>query len=245
MRTIRERRISRRMISILATIGLSTSMLVASIPAEAVAKPLLRDYFSSASDTNWTFLNRVGEIKGGALWIDGPYKPNPVGRDGFAVTHVGDQSWSDYSFSVSYDSTNLDGCCGVNYTMAFVRVADVQGKRPATDYRIDVAEPGNPGDLGGGSCSEGGVLPEGMVLIIKQVDGVTAGSKIRCASNSVTGTNLLRVVADGPTIRVFINGERVIGYTDPDPIGFGGVGVGQIWETNGSYDNAVVRPLTY
>jgi hypothetical protein len=234
------------LVGVLALVAMAPGVAQVGAADPAVAgKHLFRDYFNSASDPNWTFLNRESEIKKGALWMDGPYKPNPIGRGGYAVTHVGDPSWTDYSFSFSYDSSNLGGCCGVNYTTAYVRVAAVQGKYPATSYGIAVAEPGSPGDLGDGSCSVGGVLPRGLVQIGKVVDGTQVDHRTECASNSATGTNLMRIVADGPTITVFINGRKMISYTDSDPIAFGGLAFGQTWETNGWYDNVDVRALRY
>jgi hypothetical protein len=48
------------------------------------------------------------------------------------------------------------------------------------------------------------------------------------------------VRVEGNVITVRVNGVRVIRVEDPAPLRYGGVGVGQIWETNGRFDNVQV-----
>src|SRR5262249_5112245 len=111
-----------------------------------------------------------------------------------------------------------------------------------TMYRIDIWDPNQPNPSGGAVCQAR--LPHGLIGISKYVNGVGTGLGTRCRSNTVQGTNVIRVTAHGSTVAVYANGQRVISATDPDPIAYGGVGVGQIWETNGWFDNALVRDAT-
>ena len=71
------------------------------VPAETV---LFKDYFTRPNDTNWIAYNRYDRIALGRLWMDGAYQPNSVGRDGWVLTHVGDKTWTDYTYRVFYDS---------------------------------------------------------------------------------------------------------------------------------------------
>lgn len=45
----------------------------------------------------------------GRLVIDGEYTDDADGRDGWALTHVGDRTWRDYTFEAKYDSRNKAG----------------------------------------------------------------------------------------------------------------------------------------
>jgi len=198
---------------------------------------LFRDYFNSTSDADWAFFNRDGRFQEGRLWIDGDYLPGAIGRDGWALTHVGDLTWTDYALLVAWDSTNKGGSPAEHHMVtAYVRVAAETGNLRQTMYRIDVWDP-NQVDEGSG-CGDN--LPYGVVGLTKYVEGASLPGETECLSNTVVGTNTMRVVARGATITVFINGERVLSYTDPTPITFGGVGVGEIWELNGWFDNVIV-----
>ncbi len=56
----------------------------------------------------------------------------------------------------------------------------------------------------------------------------------------VVGSNQATVRVEGNVVTVRVNGVRVIRVEDPAPLRYGGVGVGQIWETNGRFDNVQV-----
>lgn len=57
-----------------------------------------------------------------------------------------------------------------------------------------------------------------------------------------TGTNNIQIKVVGSKILVRSNGQTMLRYDDTtDPITYGGVGVGEIWGTNGWFDNMVVR----
>ena len=56
----------------------------------------------------------------------------------------------------------------------------------------------------------------------------------------VEGSNHAAVKVEGNVITVRVNGLRIVRIEDPEPLKYGGVGVGQIWETNGGFDNVVV-----
>jgi hypothetical protein len=236
--------------AIVATAAIGTAVGSVSTGSSAQVEPsgpvLFSDYFNSSSDPNWTFFNRSGHIDGGRLWIDGGYTSDAVGRDGWALTHIGDKTWKDYAVDVAYDNGNIGGSPDHHMAMIYFRVAsagghaDVEGGR-RTMYRLDVWDPGDAYE--GGSCS--GIYapsPAGWVQLIEYSNsGALTWLGEACFSNTVHGTNFVRVVVKGNTIETLINGKTIMTVNDPTPIQYGGVGVGQIWETNGWFDNVTVR----
>ncbi len=226
-----------------AAVGVSLASSSAS-SAEPAGPVLFADYFNSSQDANWTFFNRYGHIDGGRLWIDGEYTPDSIDRDGWALTHIGDRAWTDYVVEATYDNENVGGSPDHHLGDILFRVASQDGNAVGTHYRVFIW---NPGDIyEGGNC---GViyepLPTGWVQLFKFVDGNAEFLAESCGdSNTTIGTNAVRVIVMGNTIEVVSNGKTVLTYRDrTNPIKYGGVGVSQIWETNGWYDNVVVRAL--
>jgi hypothetical protein len=196
---------------------------------------LFKDYFNTPSDA-WTFVNREGSIKGGQLVIDGDYLPDPPERGGTAFTHVGDRTWRDYVYSVTFDNKNVGGDPGeVHESELFARVVDTSHGGLGTHYRILIWSPGGEDPAG-----QGHDMSKGLVGLMRYNDGVGVGLKHRYFSNVVVGSNQATVQVQGNVITVRVNGVRVIRAKDPEPLRYGGVGVGQIWETNGRFDNVLV-----
>lgn len=194
---------------------------------------LLRDPFAAATQGRWAFHNRAGTVRDGHLVIDGDYIGTPIRRDGWAMTHVGDARWRDYTYDVLVDTTNGGGSpAEVHMATVYARVQNADG----TYYRIDVWDPGQPDPDG-----SGGILADGRVHLMRVVDGVYTTITVAERSNSTTGPNRVRVGVHGSRITVKVNGALIISPVDPKPLTFGGVGVGQIWETNGVFDDVLVR----
>jgi hypothetical protein len=202
-------------------------------------KLLLKDFFTDSKNRHWTFYNRKGRIANGSLWMDGGYTSGSIGRDGWILTHVGDTTWKDYRYSFTFNNENTSGSPRNHHMVtAYFRVASESGNNRKTMYRLDVW---NPKDV-----QEGGPCPgweKGAVGLYKSVDGVGYVLKDTCIANTTTGTNFMSITVSGGDIKVRINGRTVLRYTDPDPIPYGGVGVGEIWEIDGWYDNISVRTL--
>lgn len=240
-----------RGLSRVAIVVLGALTLAGPVAAAATAAPpstlgngthawWFRDDFSSTPDPAWTFQNREGRIDAGRLWIDGGYTADSMDRDGWALTHVGNKRWRNYAFGFTYNSENLGGFPPDRHmATAYVRVSDASANVRRTMYRIDVWAAGDPYE-GGGTCSD---ASHGYVTLGKYVDGVGYFLAEGCSSNSTPGTNRLVVTAHGDTISVTSNGARVLRYVDPAPLQYGGVGVGQIWETNGWFDDVAVQPV--
>lgn len=203
---------------------------------------LLRDDFSDGDDAGWIQVNRSWHVVGGRYHLDGCYGcdgvPTTGARDGFAYTHVGDLAWTDYTYEFTFDTTNAPsvdndqwaGTSDAHHAMAFFRVQpplpDQAGA--ATQYRVDF-------------WSEGQCCHAERVDLIKNVAG--SGELLVSAPTSGLirlGMNRGRVVAIDGRIQISVNSRQVIDYTDPDPIPFGGVGVGAIWEVNAWFDDITV-----
>jgi hypothetical protein len=197
-----------------------------------------RDFFTDGDDAGWTQINRTWRVAEGRYILDGDYMPGAGGRDGYAVTHEGDTSWRNYVLDVTFDNANPAGLPSpdVHNAIFFVRVTS---QPPGgTFYRIDVWPFGTTDPRTGS-----GVIPGGLVQLQKIVNGSGVAYIDREYSNSVAGTNTITIRVLGNMIRVIINGERVLTWSDTsDPIRYGGIGIGAIWEAEAWFDNVIVGP---
>lgn len=227
------RRGGRALVAIVFALGvLSAPQGEASACCAPTNHTIFRDHFSRSPDRAFTFVNRAGRIADGRLVIDGDYLPTAQDRDGWAVTHAGDRRWRDYSMTARFDTSNPGGSPSeVHMASMYVRVRDAAD----TFYKVMIFDPGQPDPRGSGD-----VIERGLVQLFRVVDGEHTLLKEVERSNTTTGDNRARITAVGATITVSINGRWILKATDPSPIRFGGVGVGQIWETNGSFDDVVV-----
>ncbi len=236
-------RMTRRWPAILLTLAATTGAIVALPGVASAGTTLFKDYFSSSPDPAWTFYNRFGVISRGALRINGGYQPGAVGRDGWAVTHVG-ANWADYKFTATYNSSNPPGLPSPDVHMASFLVR-VENATPGhqTYYSVDIWDKG-AGDPSGFCAGRiGAPLPHGVVGIAKFVNGQILFDIFNCDSNSVIGANKASVTVRGPSISVAVNGKRVIALNDASPLRSGGVGFFAIWEETASFDNAVVTSV--
>lgn len=241
----------RRQLSVLRRVAVVVLCIPAAIavlatPASAVTtapascgRVLFHDTFGRTPDPAWTFFNREGHISDGRLWIDGGYLPNPFGRNGWAFTHVGDRHWRDYSLRVTYNSTNSGGePAEAHMTMLYVRVSATGTTGYDTAYALFIWDPGQPDPRTGS-----GTIPHGLIQIMRYVNGNGQMIDEVPFSGTRVGTNHVTVSVVGSKITVWANGHRMLSFSDAQPIRSGGVGVGQIWETNGWFDNVLVRQL--
>ncbi|MFN8193514.1 MAG: hypothetical protein U0R80_04430 [Nocardioidaceae bacterium] len=235
------------MLAVAAVVAAGVTVAVAAPSARPLQTPaavqdhhggrvLLEDYFNVSPDPAWQFVNREGRVAGGQLVIDGGYVAEPWGRDGWAMTHVGDRRWRSYSFAATFDTSNVGGSpAEVHGADFFVRVSDTGATGTGTYYRITIWDPGMPDPTGSDHD-----MSQGLASVQRYVAGQTTTLGMRWHTNTVTGTNQIVVRVHGSRIVVVVNGECILRTHDPVPLHFGGVGVGHIWETNGWFDNVVV-----
>lgn len=199
---------------------------------------IFQDFFTNGADEGWKQINRIWSVSAGRYILDGGYMPDAEGRDGFAVIHEGDTLWRNYVMEATFDNSNPSGLPSpeVHNAMFFVRV---KSQPPdGTFYRVDVWPFGTSDPRTGV-----GVLPGGLVQLVKYVNGSAVSYTDREYSNSVAGTNTITINVAGNNIVVIVNGKQVLTWSDnSDPIRYGGIGVGAIWEAEAWFDNIVVRP---
>lgn len=231
----------------LLTLATAIGTIVALPGAASAVTPgtiLFRDYFSSSHDPAWAFHNRFGAISRGALRINGGYQPGAVGRDGWAVTDVG-EGWSNIKFTATYNSSNPSKLPSPDVHMASFLVR-VENATPGhqTYYRVDIWDKGAGDPSGFCAGRVGAPLPHGVVGISKVVNGQGRFDIFKCDSNSVIGANKASVTVNGPSISVTVNGKRVIALNDASPLRSGQVGFLAIWEETASFDNAVITSVS-
>ena len=207
-----------------------------------VAKCTFSDYFTNGHSYGWLRINRAWHVYRGRYVLDGGYLSNAIGRDGFTVTHLGDKSCRNYALQATFDITNPAGLPSPDVHNAFFFVR-VQSPPPdGTFFRIAVWPKGTLDPRGG--PHNGVALPNGLVWIDKYVEGSVVRSVDREYSNSVTGTNEITVKSEANVIRVWINGEYILKFVDDEtssqPVRYGGIGMGAIWEAQAWFDNVVV-----
>lgn len=207
--------------------------------SQAASSPvLLYNTFTDGNDAGWTQINRYWHVWHGRYSLDGGYRSDAASRDGFSVTHVGDQTWRNYLFEALFDNINPAGRPSVDVHNVFLFVR-VQAPPPnGTFYRIQVwprwtTDPrGRPGRI-----------PAGLVQLEKFENGNLTAYVFNENSNSVAGTNEIAVSAIGGKIDIWINGQNVLTYTDKIPLLYGGVGIGAIWEAQAWFDNIKVTAV--
>lgn len=230
---MRSHRIVTHVLTPLVAITLTGAALGVASTADARVEHPRRERFSFERDrdtTAFTQYNRAWSQHDGTFWLDGGYLPDAAGRDGWALRHVGDPSWRDYTVTTMLDMTDAPsadnpGAPGADWSMAtlYLRASTAPRERM---YRIDV-------------WSEGSGYPTGRVHIMRLDGGTTTVLADVWDSGAVVGEN--RVTASIRTlpgrdpravIDVWVNGQLLATGADPHPLPPGGYGVGAIWEAN-------------
>lgn len=189
----------------------STSNTERNSSIQKVGPIIFQDYFTDGNDKGWKQVNRSWHVILGRYIQDGDYFPNALGRGGYSLTHAGDKSWRDYVMSATFDVTNAPGLPSPDVKTAnfLLRVQhfkqpgfDVGSPKGATFYEVSVWAKGVLDPRTGGA----NVLPEGLVLFAKLVNGVQVVSVAKEHSNCVDGTNSITAMLVGNRIQVWING---------------------------------------
>ncbi len=158
-----------------------------------------------------------------------------VGRDSAIVTHDSDISWTDYTFTVDADGLLSMGGLVEDYRIVF-RTQDSKPGGPwwinGYHYLLGIAGPlhtnGPAIDLN--KCTPGLDRPVCVVLSRSQPPNVPITSDPQNVKISVVG----------PRIQIWVDGEKTIDVVDSDPILYGGIGLGAVWESEARFDNVVV-----
>ena len=209
---------------------------------------IFQDYFTDGNDKGWKQVNRKWHVTLGRYIQDGDYFPSALGRGGYSLTHTGDKSWRDYVMSATFDVTNAPGLPSPDVHTAnfFFRVKrfkqhgfDVGLPSGGTFYEVSVWAKGVLDPRTGGDK----VLPQGLVIFAKFVNGEQVLRIDKEHSNCVVGTNSITIKADGKRIHAWVNGQEVVDFTDPKPIRYGGIGLSTTWEAEAWFDNVIVSRI--
>ena len=211
---------------------------------------LFYDDFNDGDDDGWTQSRRIWHVRDGKYYLDGGAQPgysygHPDSRDGLSLVHEGDTEWTDYVFEFDaggYDcGVNLGYGCfdGVYEIISLFRVIDYQehyDQVPRNYYRFDF----NPTD----STWNPGAYS------LEKCESAISSSNVRLVSGTNSdiiseGMNHVKIIVVGDNIKIYINGELLIDYTDTGTtLTYGGIGIGGIWETGAKFDNvSVTLPL--
>jgi Ca2+-binding RTX toxin-like protein len=156
-------------------------------------------------------------------------------RDSEALVHDSDTSWRNYRLSLTADFVN--GSPWEQFTVLF-RTNNFNRSSAGTSgdayqlafYGVTGWTPGGEPKLKSFDLTR---IRNGQPTLLVQEDW----------NSSETPTDIV-VNVDGSHIQVSLNGASVIDLVDPDPLLFGGIGVHNIWESEGRYDNFIVKQVT-
>jgi hypothetical protein len=210
--------------------AICAAALVALCAGAATAATLFEDHFDGPLSPEWVSVLPNQWVSDGWLHCRKPVWDPPL--DAVAVTHDGDQSWTDYEFSFIADPVT-----SVQMALAYIRT---NGSRPRTGasglltlgYRLDFHgddQSGYPNALV--LYRDAGVLGEDLVL---------AAAVPGCIPAAPWHVD---IQAQGPRIRVAVNGIWLLDWTDPNPILSGGVGLGSIWTEEARFDDVLVQTI--
>ncbi|MBS0195860.1 MAG: hypothetical protein JSR77_03800 [Planctomycetes bacterium] len=195
---------------------------------------LFEDHFYSGLKPDWRVIKGSAWESGGRLFLQDQTEPAEVPRDSVVVTHDGDVSWTDYEMRVKVIPTVtpimdrwvraalLLRTSGTTY-------ADYNVGPEFEGYFVSFILPGDPGQPQLTLYRKMQGSPG--VLLAATTTGIPAGEF------NVTA----RVI--GPRVTVDINGVTALDVWDPEGPTHGGVGLFNIWESLGQYDDVIVLPI--
>ncbi len=189
--------------------------------------------FNDGSKDGWEESRRVWHVTNGVYALDGGYLPgygSSSTRDGYSIWGKGNTSLRSYTLQV-----DVRGTSSLKKPIILFHVVNWQddfSKTPFDAYRFDF----HPAD----SSSDAGkwVLQKYVTINgVLQLTTLTNGTSVAFGS----GWNRVSIsVTEGGEIKIYANGQLVLSYVDPNPIPYGGVGLGCVWETTAEFDNVKI-----
>jgi hypothetical protein len=155
-------------------------------------------------------------------------------RDSMALVHDGDTSWTNYTVSLTADFAS-----GTPWETVGVLFRTNNFKRSSD---------GNSGDaylfgLNGIDGWDPANINNMFFLRYRNGQPTLLYETTNVWNSSNAPADIVISLNDGH-IQVSLDGENVIDLVDPDPLLFGGIGVFNIWESEGQYDNFIVQQVT-
>ena len=209
-----------------ATAALVATIASATIPAKA--QFLIDDPFDILSPT-WTIQRGTASIADGWVRLQG--QPG-IPRDAFLMAGEG-APWTDYRLVTRFHSDG-GGNRWYNALINF-RVQRLTGWSDGTWYGFYLYPPNSA------------IPPSGGFFLVRKVEGDVRHlpPMFYDPSSLLVGDNLVDIEVRGGDIELWLNGHLAARYHDPDPIPWGGVAIGAIWESITRYDFVkVIEPYT-
>jgi hypothetical protein len=182
---------------------------------------LFQDNFNTGvMSSEWVSIRGNQWVQNGVL-----YNQNPVFgayRDSEALVHDGDMNWTDYTISVKIDPIET-----------FVTDTTIL-------FRTDGFDRSSGGTYGQGYQFGISTADHPPYILLWQTSNLLYSSPFSIP----TGPMDIVISAIGPNIKVWIDGSLMIDVVDPNPLLYGGIGVHNVWESIGTYDDFVVTSVT-
>jgi hypothetical protein len=191
------------------------------------ATHLIHDDFKGKLDQHWQIKQLDAYTQDGWAVLN-----NPGGypyRDAFIIRGEG-CSWSDYHLKTHFFAE------GPTYVAEVLfRVQDFNPWTTGTFYRLEVFTPLTGGDY------------TNRISLLKVVNNVYYTLIDSYSQEGVVNEqdNLLDIKVIGGRIRAWVNGTKIVDYTDPHPIRTGGIGLGSLWEDTTRYDYLYLDAVTH
>ena len=206
------------------------------VPTAAHGVVLFEDHFDGGmASSEWVTIKPEQYVEDGWYHSQDP-TPCCTTRDSSAVVHDGDLSWTDYSLQLQVDPIPTTGAWPdeLERCSIWVRTRDAQSVPIGfglQGYRIRFFGPSDFDFFGLGA------------LQLLRVDDVSTELLDDVVGIASGGPMDVEVQVHGPQIQVWVDEQPVFDVTDPDPLLFGGIGFGAVWETHCRIDDAVVAEL--
>lgn len=203
------------------------------IPA-AHSYMVFEDHFDGEMSKQWNSVEPVQWVEDGWLHTQDDYAH--VGRDSSAFVSDGNKNWKDYTLSLRIDPIPT----GSDWENArvFFRTSDIANSYynvSGNYYILSLVGPyhGGPDDM---------TSPR-IGLSRFSADTDSFDQLFYEESVNYIGSDPMDVdiILSGPRIQVVIDGKKIINLIDPEPLLYGGIGIGAVWEAEARFDDVSVN----
>ena len=213
----------------MGAVGVLVAIGVGDGTSSALGAVLFEDHFTEGMSPEWVSVKPVQWVEDGWLMTQAD---GSAGLDSAAFVHDGDPTWTDYHLNVWVDTLS---CGTTEWADIFFRTSqlepDPEGYGVAGNwYRLILTASNDPAGVGN------------IQLDRNRVGRRNPVGLYNAPAPTTTDLMSLAITLTGPRIRVSIDGNEVIDIIDPEPLLYGGVGVGAIWSCFARFDDVVVIP---
>jgi hypothetical protein len=190
---------------------------------------VFEDHFDGVISGQWVSVEPVQWVEDGWLHTQDDYAH--VGRDSSAFVSDGNTSWRDYTLFLKVDPITTGSW---EDARIFFRTSNVQAEYFAVIgnyYSLNIRGPSHGGD---------GPNPN-INLMRTNENGDSTSLFLKKPASYISGGPMdFRITLTGPRIQLSIDGNEVIDVIDPEPLLYGGIGIGAVWEAEARFDDVIV-----